>query len=353
MAFDSMGRLYVTDFSAQSVSRFDTSGNLLGTFGGGYSTPEMIVFDLAGNAYVGNVGGSGIRKFDANGNFLQQFGARRVDFLDLAADQRTMLYTQEGTAILRYDVVSDMALSNFASTLGGRAFALRIRPNGEVLLANGHNILRLDANGNVAQTYDQAGEDNWFALNLDPDGTSFWSADFSTGNVYRFDIATGNVLRTFNSGAPGNTFGLAVFGEITVGGGGGGGGQVEGPDLTGSWTNGITQRCFRSGSRRRCQVRGKLRVQNIGTKVALSSVVKYYASTDNTFSQDDTFLGQGVIGLLRPQQAVTTSFNITLPADTDVAGKFIIAVIDSTSVVQESNEGNNQAVTGPVGGGVT
>jgi hypothetical protein len=246
-------------------------------------------------------------------------------------------------------VVSDTPLSNFATGLGDRAFALRIRPNGEVLLANGGNILRLDANGNVIQNYDQTGENSWFALNLDPDGTSFWSADFGTGNVYRFDIATGNVLRMFNSGAPGNTFGLAVFGEITVGGGGGGG-QVSGPDLTGSWTNGITQRCFRAGSRRRCQIRGKLRVQNVGTAVALSSVVKYYCSTDTTFSEDDTFLGQGVIGLLRAQQAVTTSFNITLPAGADVTGKFIIAVIDSTSVVQESNEGNNQAVTGPVGG---
>jgi len=350
MSFDSSGRLYVTDFSANSVSRFDTSGNLLGTFGGGYSSPEMIVFDLAGNAYVGNLGGF-IRKFDANGNFLQQFNSGRVDFLDLAADQRTVLFTQEGTAIKRYDVVSDTPLSDFATGLGSRAFALRIRPNGEVLLANGNNILRLDANGNVIQTYDQAGEDNWFALNLDPDGTSFWSADFGTANVYRIDIATGNVLRTFNTGTGGTTvFGLAVFGEITVGGGGGGGGQVEGPDLTGSWTNGITQRCFRTGSRRRCQITGKLRVQNIGTKVALSSVVKYYCSTDATFSQDDTFLGQGVIGLLRPQQAVTTSFNITLPAGTDLTGKFIIAVIDSTSVVQESNEGNNQAVTGPIGG---
>lgn len=349
MGIDSTGRLYVTNFSANSVSRFDTSGNLLGTFGSGYSTPEMIVFDLAGNAYVGNTGG-GIRKFDANGNFLQQFNSGRVDFLDLAADQRTMLFTQEGGNIKRYDVVSDTPLSDFATGLGGSAFEVRIRPNGEVFLANGANVRRLDANGNVIQTYDQAGEDSWFALHLDPDGTSFWSANFNSGNVYRIDIATGNVLRMFNSGAPGNTFGLAVFGEITVGGGGGGGGQVEGPDLTGSWTNGITQRCFRAGSRRRCQITGKLRVQNIGTKIALSSVVKYYCSTDNTFSQDDTFLGQGVVGLLRAGKSVTTSFNITLPAGTDVTGKFIIAVIDSTTVVQESNEGNNQAVTGPVGG---
>ena len=46
MAFDVNGNLYVTNFEDQSVSRFDKSGNLLGTFGGGYNLqPESIVFD--------------------------------------------------------------------------------------------------------------------------------------------------------------------------------------------------------------------------------------------------------------------------------------------------------------------
>src|SRR5216684_2652860 len=37
MAFDSAGNLYVTDFSAGTVSRFDSKGALIGTFGSGYS----------------------------------------------------------------------------------------------------------------------------------------------------------------------------------------------------------------------------------------------------------------------------------------------------------------------------
>lgn len=219
MSFDSAGSLYVTNFSANTISRFDINGNLIaGNFGGGYSTPEMIIFDSSHNAWVGNVGG-GFRQFDALGNFIStKATGTRVDFMDLQPDQSTMLYTQEGSSILRWDVVNDVALTPFASSLGGNAYALRIRPNGDVLVANGANILRLNSAGAIIQTYDVAGENSWFAINLAPDGTSFWSADFGTSNVYRIDIASGAVISSFNTGtATGSTvFGLAVKGEITV-----------------------------------------------------------------------------------------------------------------------------------------
>ena len=86
-----------------------------------------------------------------------------------------------------------------------------------MLVADNAFIVRLDAGGNVIQTYDAPGEDGWFALNLDPDGASFWSASFVTADVFKFDIASGAVLLSFNTGTGGNTvFGLSVFGEITV-----------------------------------------------------------------------------------------------------------------------------------------
>jgi len=77
-----------------------------------------------------------------------------------------------------------------------------------------------------------------FALNLDPDGTSFWTGDLGGDNkVFRVDIASGAVLTSFNTLQAGdNTLGgLTVFGEITqgcganCGGGGGGGGGVPEP----------------------------------------------------------------------------------------------------------------------------
>jgi hypothetical protein len=218
MAFDRNGNLYVTNISASNVTRFDSNGVRMGPFGSGYSAPEVVVFDQAGNVFVGNTGG-GILKFDPDGNFLNEsIPTTRIDFMDLQADQTTMLITQELQSILTVNVETGVLGPDFATGLGGRAFALRIRPGGDVLLGNGVNILRLDANGQIIQTYDVSGEDGWFALNLDPDGTSFWSADFGTSNFYKFDIDSGNVLLgPINTGTGISTvFGLAVFGEITV-----------------------------------------------------------------------------------------------------------------------------------------
>ena len=225
MAFDAAGDLYVTNFEGQTVSKFDQSGNLLGTFGSGYNAhPESIVFDANGNAYVGHSDGAlAIRKFDSSGNFVTAFQAqtddRGTDWIDLADDQCTMYYTSEGPNVKRYNVCTNTQLSNFNTTPlpNNVAYALRVLSTGGVMVANTTVIARLDASGNVTMTYDVSGQDCWFALNLDPDAKSFWSADFCTSNVYKFDLATGRVLETFNTGTGRSTvYGLTVKGEITA-----------------------------------------------------------------------------------------------------------------------------------------
>jgi hypothetical protein len=214
MAFDSSGNLYVTDFAAANVSKFDNTGTLLGTFGSGYGIPESILFDAAGNAYVGDLS-MGILKFDSSGALLHDFNSGRVDWIDLSADQGTMLYTLETGVIHRYDVCADTALPDF--TTGGGDFALRILKDGTVLVADEAQIDHFDGSGNLIGSYDAPNEDGWFALNLDSDGVSFWSADFGTSDVYRFNIATGTVISSFNTGTqPQTVFGLSVFGEITA-----------------------------------------------------------------------------------------------------------------------------------------
>jgi hypothetical protein len=225
MAFDRSDNLYVTNFSANSLSKFDNSGNLLGNFGSGYdSSPESIVFDAAGDAYVGHATGArAIRKVDSSGTLLETFSVQienvGTDWIDLADDQCTLYYTSEGPNIKRYNVCTRAQLPNFNTTSlpGANAFALRILSTGGVIVADRSVIVRLNTSGQVIQTYDAPGEDCWFALNLDPDAESLWSADFCTSNVYRFDLATGNVLKTFNTGTPTSTvYGLTVKGEMTA-----------------------------------------------------------------------------------------------------------------------------------------
>jgi len=246
MAFDASGNLYATVFEANNIVKFDRSGNLLGTFGnppGGYNLdPESILFDSAGNAYVGQADesllgtGKHVLKFNAIGNFITSFspptGPRGTDWIDLAADQNTLFYTSEGTSVRRFNLSANTPLSDFnvASLPGPAAYALRILPNGQVLVADTDRVVRLDTSGNVVQTYCAAQvtevcsstfslEPNntfplLFALTLDPDGKSFWTADLFAGTVWKIDIATGLIDLTINTGSN-EVGGVLVFGEPT------------------------------------------------------------------------------------------------------------------------------------------
>jgi hypothetical protein len=219
LGFDTSGRLYVAGFDSQAVSRFAPPGTLLGTFGSGYDAdPESIDFDSFGNVYVGQADGTHrVLKFDAAGNPAGSFSPavenRGTDWIDLAPDDCTLYYTSEGVLVKRFNVCTNTQLADFATlpSTNGEGFALRLLPAGGTLVADSAQIVRLDSAGNVAQTYDAEGENDWFALALDPNGTSFWAADNITGDVVEFAISTGAVQASFNPGTGSNTvFGLGV-----------------------------------------------------------------------------------------------------------------------------------------------
>jgi Bacterial Ig-like domain (group 1) len=228
MCFGEMGRLRSTNFTANDMSLFDNMGNLLThPWGSGFNShPESCVLDAAGDIYVGQADGSrDVLKFDTSGAPLASYnvttGPRGSDWIDLAADQCTLYYTSEGPTIRRFNVCTNTQLPDFATNFtvpGGTTdcYALRIRTNGEVMVACHDRVYRLDPAGTVIQTYPVStfGENFVFALNLDPDGTSFWTAGIFSGKVYRINIATGALITQFATGA--EVGGLAVFGEITA-----------------------------------------------------------------------------------------------------------------------------------------
>jgi sugar lactone lactonase YvrE len=212
-ASDPSGNFYVTDFSLSQVSKFDNTGAFVSTFGSGYSTPEDILFDAAGNGFAGNIGG-GILKFDSAGNLLTTFDTGRTDWFDINAGQTIAYYTDEGGAIHRWDLVNDVALPDF--TASGGNFALRLLSGGGLLVASFTAVNRFDAAGNIIQSYDPDNNTELFALNLDPDGHSFWTGDVNNGKLYKIDISSGNLEQTLDTGVGSqNLFGVSVFGEIT------------------------------------------------------------------------------------------------------------------------------------------
>jgi len=223
MCFDSSGNLYVTDFAADEMSKFDPGGNLLAaSFGSGFnSDPESCTIDAANDLYVGQADGSHqVLKFDTSGSLLASFSpatdARGTDWVDLASDQCTLYYTGEGSLVKRFNVCTNTQLPDFATGLPAPCFQLRIRPNGEVLVACGSEVVRLNSSGSVIQTYPITGSSELFAMNLDPDGTTFWTGDIGNGEVSHVDIATGNILSQFNSSPAVDLAGLFIVGGIVV-----------------------------------------------------------------------------------------------------------------------------------------
>ena len=237
------------------------------------NSPESIAFDAAGNLYVGHknkgtpvppcfppppgvvLRGDVITKISPDGACLASYeveheGSRRptvpparpddlsdpngdsldpqgADWLDLSSDQRTLYYTSAGRRIMRFDTVTHTQLPDFASLFTydqanlqegmGQLFALRLLPDGSVLVADNLNVKHLNAAGQVTRTYDLPGHDNWFSLNLAPLGTSFWSGDGRNGTIHRFDIATGALEASIATPFADTFFGVAVFNEITQG----------------------------------------------------------------------------------------------------------------------------------------
>ena len=169
---------------------------------------------------------------DPNGDFFDPQGA---DWIDLARDQRTLFYTSAGRRVMRFDTIDKVQLPDFADLSAidagdavdprprGQLFALRLLSDGSVLVADNVNIKHLNPGGGVIRTFDLgpadgfAEHDNWFSLNLDPNGQSFWSGDGRNGLIHRFNIATGQREATIDTPFADTFFGVAVFNELTEG----------------------------------------------------------------------------------------------------------------------------------------
>jgi hypothetical protein len=238
--FDSQFNLYTTDFQNTRVFKFDLATHVPSLFADtGVQAPNgqssSIVMAVNGDVYVGHAGdGEGgqrkLLQYRSDGAFLDsdtpvtEFGGG-IDWIDLSTDHSTMFYTSRGRLIKRFNVVSDTPLSDFATLPGSTpistAFAIRLlgpsfNGNDGLLVADNENIKRLNGAGGVVATYDAATEDSWEALNLDPDGVTFWAGGRTTGKLYRFNLASGTLAAGPFQTATDNLRGICVMGEAQL-----------------------------------------------------------------------------------------------------------------------------------------
>jgi uncharacterized repeat protein (TIGR01451 family) len=121
--------------------------------------------------------------------------------------------------------------------------------------------------------------------------------------------------------------------------------STTGPDYAGAWAAVPTRTC----STRRCSISGALRVSNAGNVATPKRVasVRYLLSADSTPDPGDQLLKTAALSAIAPGASRTLSMRIRLGPGVP-AGMFVIAVLDATNAVAETNEGNNAAAAGPI-----
>lgn len=225
LGHDASGNLYVSHYCADlsvcqtgnAFEKFNTLGISQGQFGSDYCIPFSILFDGSGRAYVGQSECDGILELNADGVLQRSFAAEAENqgavWIELANDGCTMFYTSRGQKVKRFNICTNEQLADFYTFPGAATLnQLRVLPNGDILVAADTQILRINPFGTVVQVYDVATEfELWYGVALVGDGT-FWASNYGTSNVYRFDIDTGGILDSFNTGTPTTTVkGLAVM----------------------------------------------------------------------------------------------------------------------------------------------
>jgi hypothetical protein len=216
MRFDGAGHLYVSHWCVDgncaignTIEKFDTHGASLGAVGGGYNcNPHALVFDTGGNAYVGQGDCTGhILKFSRGKPpiaFAVAHERRGSLWIDLAPDNCTIFYTSWGPDVLRFNACANTQLPRFNTRPlpGGEAQGLAILPDGGVLVSSGAVVARLNADGAVVMTYTvPKGTTFWAGLDLAGDGT-FWAVNYYSSVVHRFDLTTGAIVTSIDTGAP-------------------------------------------------------------------------------------------------------------------------------------------------------
>ena len=93
MILDSNGNLYASNFTGDSVFKYDSEGNGV-PFITGLNTPNGLAFDSNENLYVCDFSGQTIYKYDIDGNLLESFtGVGRPSGIIKAFDNDDMIFT--------------------------------------------------------------------------------------------------------------------------------------------------------------------------------------------------------------------------------------------------------------------
>ncbi len=180
---DREGNLYVLDGDSGIISKFNSEGRLLGSFGSlgtdfkEFVDPTGIALDLHGNLYIADTGNARVQKFDKDGMFIGAFGSMGLLSLGMAEagyqkpeeNKRHDLFESPEAIIVGLSgnlyVVDRRAgnvnifdgngnyIRSFGSLVSPRGIAMDSQGNIYVVEQGNNRVVKLDQNGNSLKTW--------------------------------------------------------------------------------------------------------------------------------------------------------------------------------------------------------
>ena len=121
----------------------------------------------------------------------------------------------------------------------------------------------------------------------------------------------------------------------------GGNNIASGADIAGQWLS-LTRSV--NWWSRTLTFRGKIRVKNLGSQTAPSSVLYVYQSADATLQNTDRLLGKSTVPSIAGGAYADVSLTLTAPYSRSRV--YIIGILDAANAFVEANETNNAVVSG-------
>ena len=358
ITFDKNGNLYAANPVANNNNESDGSVEFFGNNGTGptlfgtstsfNTSPTSLVIDPSGNLFVSQTGGrQSLLEFPkASGTaipseFFPPVDTGGVDWIELLDDNQTMLYTSGLNEIKAFNVLDSIFVSDFATGLPGpAAFAMRELPDKSLLVANLDRIVRLSPSGTVIQTYTVKSGGAFFVLNLDPNGTDFWTGDNIAGVLYQVNIASGAIDKSFSTGLGFNTVfgafgginGLAIFGQP----------QSGGTDVSVTMTATPNPVAVNVNLTYTITVtnNGPLNATNVAATDAFPAGVNFVSSATTAGSCSGTTTVSCNLGTLNSGASATITIVVT-----PTQGGTLANTVNATSNVPDPNTSNNSATT--------
>ncbi len=211
LVFDRTGTLHALDPQARRVDHYGAVtmpllpprayGSMIVLADGDYLVGEHMVGQVPGFSGDGKVyrvdrAGSVLKTYDTetNGGVSSFLG---VTHMALAPDGRTLYHVSEtGAHLYAHDLADNRRLGIVYTRTDPPPllFGMAALPDGDILIAIGGGVRRLDAKGAVVRDYAMPAGRGWSVVILREGGPTFWALDFFGGRVAIVDVTSGDIL---------------------------------------------------------------------------------------------------------------------------------------------------------------